>query len=121
MDPSNPSFAVLVVEDEVFVRMDVAITIEDAGFKIYEAADADQAVRLLEEHTDIRVLFTDINMPGPMDGLELARYARDHWPPIKIIVTSGHPRARDMPHESVFLSKPCRPDRLIETLREMAA
>jgi two-component system, response regulator PdtaR len=100
-----------------------AMTIEDAGFKVYEASSADQAVRMLEQSDDIRVLFTDIDMPGSMDGIALAHYVRVHWRFIKIIVTSGHRmiKSHDLPREAVFLDKPYRPDHIVETIREIAA
>ena len=67
-----------------------------AGYAAVAAANADEAIRLLEAQEDIRLIFTDISMPGSMDGLQLARYARDHWPAMKIVVTSGHRRRRRM-------------------------
>ena len=70
--------------------MDAATFIEDAGFAVYEASNSDEAIRVLETTDNIRVVFTDINMPGSIDGLKLARYVRGRWPPIKLIVTSGH-------------------------------
>ena len=71
--------------------MDAVDSIEGAGFTVYEASNADEAIRILETHHGIRVVFTDINMPGSMDGLKLAHYVRGRWPPIKLIKTSGHP------------------------------
>src|ERR1700688_3962857 len=81
---------ILIVEDEPLVRFGAVRAIEDAGFEVIEAADADEAIRILESRSDIRVVFTDIHMPGSMDGLKLAHAVRNRWPPIKIIVTSGH-------------------------------
>ena len=81
---------VLIVEDEPLVRLGAVQAIEDAGFEVIEAANADEAIRILENRSDIRVVFTDIHMPGSIDGLKLAHAVRDRWPPIKIIVTSGH-------------------------------
>jgi CheY-like chemotaxis protein len=80
---------VLIVEDEALVRMTAVDMIEEAGFEILEAANADEAILLLEARRDITVLFTDIEMPGSMDGLRLAQAVRGRWPPIKIIATSG--------------------------------
>jgi CheY-like chemotaxis protein len=76
---------VLVVEDDFLIRMHAAETIEDAGFEVVEASNADEAVTILEARLDIAVVFTDIRMPGSMDGLKLARAARDRWPPIHIV------------------------------------
>ena len=99
---------VLIVEDELLLRELVVEFVEEAGFVALEAGDADEAVALLEARSDIAVLFTDINMPGSMDGLKLAHAARDRWPSIKILVASGQLRLgpSDLPSNSVFLGKP---------------
>jgi two-component system, response regulator PdtaR len=117
--PSQP-LAVLVVDDEPLIRMDLAATIEEAGFKVYEAANADQAVELLEEVEDIKVLLTDVDMPGSMDGVQLAHYARSYWP-VQIIVASGHREVglSELPPGAVFLGKPLRPTHVVEKLRSM--
>ena len=80
----------LIVEDEFLLRIDAVDMIADAGFEVVEAGNADQAIEILEARRDITVVFTDIQMPGSMDGLKLARAVRGRWPPIKIIATSGH-------------------------------
>src|SRR3984957_6447215 len=80
---------ILIVEDELFLRMYAAEMIQDGGFDVVEAGNADQAIAILEARPDIHVVFTDIQMPGSMDGLKLARFVRDRWPPIKIVATSG--------------------------------
>ena len=99
--------AILVVEDEVLVRMDLVETMEREGFKTYQAGDADGAIRLMEAHPEIKVLFTDIDMPGSMDGIKLSHYVRNRWPPVRIFVSSGHsrPSAEEMPSDSLFISK----------------
>jgi two-component system, response regulator PdtaR len=76
---------VLVVEDDILVRMDAADMVREAGFDSVEASNADAAIEVLERRFDITVVFTDIQMPGSMDGLRLAAAVRDRWPPIKII------------------------------------
>ena len=81
---------VLIVEDEFLLRIDAAEVIAAAGFEVIEAANADEAIEVLEARRDIMVVFTDIQMPGSMDGLKLARAIRGRWPPIKIVATSGH-------------------------------
>ena len=81
--------AVLVVEDEPITRMDVVDQLAEAGFKVYEAPDADRAIKILQATPAIRILFTDVDMPGSMDGLKLAAAVRDRWPPIKIVVALG--------------------------------
>lgn len=99
---------VLIVEDEPLLREMAVEFVEDAGFVALEAGDADEAVALLEVRSDIAVLFTDINMPGSMNGLKLAHTVRDRWPPIKILVASGQLRLgpSDLPSNGIFLGKP---------------
>jgi CheY-like chemotaxis protein len=111
--------AVLIVEDEFLLRADAVGFMEDLGFIVYEAANADEAIGLLELHADIRVVFTDINMPGSMDGLKLAHFIRGRWPPVKLIITSGHsiPLTEDMPIGSVFVAKPYQLDKVADDLR----
>ena len=122
MAPQQSVF-ILVVEDEPLIRMDVVATVEGAGFTAFEAGNADQAVRLLEERADIQVLLTDVEMPGSMDGVVLAHYAQAQLPAIKIIVTSGRRKieAKDLPPQAAFLGKPCRPDHIVAKLRAMTS
>jgi two-component system, response regulator PdtaR len=89
---------------------------------VIEAANADEAIDILENRSDIRIVFTDIRMPGSMDGLKLARAVRDRWPPIKIIVTSGHeyPSEDDLPEGGRFFPKPYDPPQIQAALREWA-
>jgi CheY-like chemotaxis protein len=112
---------VLVVEDEYFLRLNAVLMIEDAGFDVLEAANADQAIEILEAGPDIHVIFTDIQIPGSMDGLKLAHAVRGRWPPIKIIATSGRLsiRADDLPEGGRFLPKPYGPEEIVGTLREL--
>jgi two-component system, response regulator PdtaR len=112
---------VLVVEDEPLLRILAVEVVEQAGFTAVEARDADEAVVLLESRTDITLLFTDINMPGSMDGLKLAHAVRDRWPPIKILVVSGKQRLQstDLPSNSCFVEKPYLASALVEELRSM--
>ena len=97
--------------------------IERAGFTVLEAANADQAIKILEARTDVRIVFTDIDMPGSMDGLKLAHAIRGRWPPIELIVTSGHytVNAADLPARGRFLPKPYRADDVVRSLQELAA
>jgi CheY-like chemotaxis protein len=112
---------VLVVEDEPLLRMLAVEVVEEAGFLAIEARDADEAVVLLESRTDIILLFTDINMPGSMDGLKLAHAVRLRWPPIKILVVSGKQQLQssDLPSNSCFVGKPYRVSELVDELRSM--
>jgi CheY-like chemotaxis protein len=108
------------VEDEGLVRMNAVAMIEEAGFSVLEASDADDAIRILETRRDITVIFTDIEMPGSMNGIKLAHAVRDRWPPIKIIATSGHYgfREGDLPTGGRFLPKPYTLPQISEALRE---
>ena len=112
---------VLVVEDEALLRILAVEVVEEAGFLAIEARDADEAVVLLESRTDITLLFTDINMPGSMDGLKLAHAVRDRWPPIKILLVSGQARLQpsDLPSNSCFVGKPYQASALVDELRSM--
>ena len=106
MEPGRPR--VLVVEDEALLLFSIADDLRDAGFDVLEATNADQAVALLTANPDIHLLFTDIDMPGSMDGLKLAAFVRNRWPPIRIVVTSGKTRPADalLPLGGTFLPKP---------------
>lgn len=112
---------VLVVEDEGLIRLDISQTLEEEGFRVLEASNADEAIVLLNTHADIQLMFTDIDMPGSMDGLKLAAAVRDRWPPIKIIVTSGHRQLTDaaLPVEGRFFAKPYDASRVISAMRAM--
>ncbi len=101
--------------------MMAADVVEEAGFEAIEAADADEAIAILEARSDIRILFTDIRMPGSMDGLKLARAVRDRWPPVKIIITSGHCSEHevDTTLESVFFAKPYDIGKVGAVLRQL--
>jgi CheY-like chemotaxis protein len=114
---------VLIVEDEFLLRMDAVDMIAGAGFEVLEAANADQAIDILESRRDITVVFTDIQMPGSMDGLKLARAVRGRWPPIKIIATSGHldVQETDLPEGGRFLPKPYSVVQVTGMLRELTA
>jgi CheY-like chemotaxis protein len=118
---SNP--VVLVVEDDALQRIYASSILEDAGFEVVEAANADDAIAKLEARKDIRVVFTDIEMPGSMDGLKLARAIRDRWPPIELILTSGKHRldAEALPARGQFLAKPYEPNVLVAVISTVAA
>ena len=117
--PKRP--VVLIVEDELLLRMDAADAIKSGGFEVVEAANADDAIEILEARADIAVVFTDIQMPGSMDGLKLARAVRGRWPPIKIVATSGlvDVGEKDLPEGGRFLPKPYHPRQLAAVLREL--
>jgi CheY-like chemotaxis protein len=108
MQQKSASPVVLLVEDEGLVRMAAADDLMNAGFDVLEAANADEAIRLLESHSEISILFTDIDMPGSMDGIRLAHAVRERWPPVKLVLVSGHqsPVAGSLPPDSAFFAKP---------------
>lgn len=105
------------------ILWDTIDLIEEAGYVAYGAANADEAIALLETRPDIRVLFTDIDMPGSMDGLKLAAAVFDRWPPVTIIVASGQVNvtAARLPNGATFLAKPYRPNSVLEALRQAGA
>jgi two-component sensor histidine kinase/ActR/RegA family two-component response regulator len=112
---------VLVVEDEMLLRMRAVDIVEDAGFTAVEAVNADEAMSILESRSDISLLFTDIQMPGSMDGLKLAHAVHDRWPSIKIVLVSGQvkPSETDKPADSRFFGKPIEVKQMIAELQEM--
>ena len=117
---SSP-YAVLVVEDDPLLRMHAVDIVEDAGFTAIEAENADEAIAILEKRSDITVLFTDIQMPGSMDGLKLAQAVRDRWPPVKIVVVSGQTALTQnaLPANSRFFSKPFHGEQMIKDLQAL--
>ncbi|MBR1196602.1 response regulator [Bradyrhizobium sp. AUGA SZCCT0240] len=115
--------AVLVVEDEWLLRLLAVELVEDAGFVALQAANADEAIVILEQRVDIAVMFTDVDMPGTMDGLKLAHAVRRRWPPIKIIIVSGKTRLSDaeLPSDARFVSKPYSVPDMISEMRSLVA
>lgn len=111
----------LVVEDELFVRMDFVDQAQAAGFDTVEAGSAADAVSVLEQTKDIRVVFTDIRMPGDMDGLALAHMVRDRWPPTIIVICSGNepPSKEELPSGATFMPKPCSGPRVEQLLTDI--
>jgi CheY-like chemotaxis protein len=112
---------VLVVEDEMILRMRAVDIVEDAGFRSVEAVNADEAISILECRSDISLLFTDIQMPGSIDGLKLAHAVQERWPSIKIILVSGQvkPSDAERPENSRFLGKPLGVEQMITELQTM--
>lgn len=110
--------AVLVVEDEPLIRLDIVEALEEKGFAVFSAATAKEAIRILDEQPSISILFTDIDMPGDMDGLALAAAVSDRWPPVRIIVTSGMRKvgAGSLPPRSRFIPKPYDPSAIASLL-----
>ena len=114
--------AVLVVEDEPIIRMDAVAMIEDAGFRTFEAKSADDGITMMEQHPEIGILFTDIDMPGSMDGLGLTHFVHKSWPTTKIIVASGAVETvrTALPDGAQFFSKPYPMQQIVSALLEMA-
>src|SRR5580704_7640347 len=113
--------AVLVVEDEMLLRMRAVDMVEDAGFNPIEAINADDALAILESRSDIELLFTDTQMPGSMDGLKLANAVHERWPLIKIILVSGQLKLTDddKPADSRFFGKPLDVKQMIAEMQDM--
>lgn len=109
---------VLVVEDEPLIRIGAIDLISDAGYAVLEATNADEAILLLESHPEIRVVFSDIEMPVSMDGLKLMHAVRERWPPVTLILASGRmvPHLSEMPTDTAFLRKPYRDEELLRLL-----
>ncbi|BCH60358.1 response regulator [Agrobacterium vitis] len=99
---------ILVVEDSPLIRMGAIDLVLSAGYDVLEAGDADEAIRILESRDDIDLVFTDVQMPGTMDGIKLSHYIRDRWPPVKLIIASGAAILEEsmLPGGSRFFSKP---------------
>lgn len=113
---------VVIVEDEVLIRLVVCDVLAEAGFDILEAGHADEAVGVLQSRArEVRALFTDVHMPGSMDGLALAHMSRRSWPWIALLIASGRarPEPDEMPEGSRFLRKPYHPGHVVAHLREM--
>ncbi len=105
---------VLVVDDDFMVRMNTADTLEEAGFDVIEACNSANALAILKESVDVQLVCTDIQMPGELDGVDLAMRLREHHPHIKVIVTSGFRKRGDLPPGVPFLQKPFVPTRLTD-------
>jgi CheY-like chemotaxis protein len=121
LDYSAVPAIVLVVEDEMLLRMRAVDMVEDAGYTSVEAVDADEAVAILESRSDIALLFTDVQMPGSMDGLKLAHTVHKRWPPIKIILVSGQLKLDtvEIPIDSRFFGKPLEAGEMIAQMQKM--
>ena len=112
---------IMVVEDEPLIRLGMVMTIEDAGYEVVEAASADEAIRKLERDASVRLVLTDVDMPGTMDGIRLAHFVRDRWPPIQLIVLSGKVGVRpdQLPAGVRFVPKPYQEPVLLNLVETM--
>jgi CheY-like chemotaxis protein len=119
MAPSQ-HILVLLVEDEPLVRLIACDGLEDAGFDVLEAKDSQEALDILRSRSDIGVLFTDVNMPGKLDGMALAELVHHKWPDIKLVVTSGRVLPRPVPDDGRFLPKPYSLQKLTNLVEEVS-
>ena len=117
--PGSP--VVLIVEDEPLVRMTNLDILHEAGFRVVDANDADEAFEVLRRRDDVRAVLTDVDMPGSMNGFEFARLVTQGWPEVGVLVISGktRPGQSDMPEGAVFLPKPYDAPQLVEELRRV--
>jgi DNA-binding NtrC family response regulator len=111
------------VEDEALIRLNAMAMVEEAGFEPIEASDADQAVRVLESRDDVRAVFTDVHMPGSMDGLGLAHVVAGRWPAVVLLLTSGKTEIAqsELPRRTRFIRKPYLTSEVETLLRDLMA
>lgn len=110
----------LVVDDEPLILMDTADMISEKGYSIAEASTADQAYAFLDQHSSLQLLFTDVQMPGELDGFGVARIVAQRWPHIRVVIASGAvvPGPNDLLGNARFISKPFTADLVHDVLRE---
>jgi CheY-like chemotaxis protein len=123
MNNLEKAIAVIIVEDESLLRMLAVLAFGDAGFDVVDAANAQEAINILEDKADgMHVLFTDIHMPGPLTGVHLANHVRERWPWISVLVTSGRPApaARELPQGARFVAKPYDLAAIAGQIKELA-
>ena len=113
--------AILVVEDEALIRIWAADLLEENGFSVLEAKDADAALKLLEARPDVKLLFTDVQMPGSLNGMELAREVHARWPHILLVITSGRerPTRGEIPDDGRFVAKPYSAEELLGQVNDL--
>jgi CheY-like chemotaxis protein len=113
---------ILIVEDDGLINLMASDDLKRAGYDVVSVYSADEAIRVLESRNDIWLIFTDIDLPGSMDGLRLAAAVRDRWPPIHIIITTGHIRTSNasLPKGSAFLAKPYPASELLHTIQSFS-
>ena len=119
--PDRAKTVVLVVEDEPLILMDAMQSLEDAGFEVVDAFDAEHALVRLSERPDINAVFTDVNMPGRFDGVQLAYMVSERRPDVVVLVTSGAVKVRkaDLPESSQFIPKPYRGEHVAHLIDEL--
>lgn len=109
---------ILIVDDEALIRFDLVDFFEDAGWRVFDAASAEEAIAILDQHQEVRVVLTDVQMPGSMDGLKLAHYVRERFPPTVLYIVSGNVPLgpADLPARATFLPKPFDHRRLLRQI-----
>jgi CheY-like chemotaxis protein len=112
---------VLLVEDEPLIRMVSSESLKDEGFEVVEAANAEEALAVLGSRGDVGLLFTDVNMPGSLDGLALAELVHRLWPSIKLVVTSGRGFGEALPDDGRFIGKPYELKAMTRLIAEVSA
>jgi CheY-like chemotaxis protein len=120
---NNGKAVVLVVEDSTIIRMGAIDLVQSAGYEALEARDADEAIAILESRDDIDLVFTDVQMPGTMDGIKLSHYIRNRWPPVKLIIASGATIVEEssLPIGSRLFSKPYDDHTIIDEMARLLA
>ena len=115
--------SILVVDDEALIRINLAVFFEDEGFQVFEAGDADEAIDILADNPSIQVVLTDVQMPGSMDGVKLAHYVRNRFPPTLLVVASGAVKLTpaDLPARTMFIAKPFDPRFILGEIDRLSA
>ena len=113
--------SILVVDDEPMIRLNLADFFEGEGYTVYEASDADDAIAILQANSGVRIVLTDIQMPGSMDGVKLAHFIAERFPPSLLIVASGalRPSAADLPPHTMFIAKPFDPRLVLQEIERL--
>lgn len=123
--PEDAPRTILIVEDEILVRMVIADYLRDCGYRVIEAGHAEEALAVLQSSVPVHVLFSDIQMPGAMDGFGLATWVRRNQPHIKVLLTSGNARAAAMAHdlceEGPVEAKPYQPQTVLDRIKRLLA
>lgn len=117
----SPGLSILVVDDEPLIRLNLADFFLEEGYRVFEADDAETAILILEQNPTIHIVLTDVQMPGSMDGVNLAHYVRDRYPPTVLVIASGALRlsAADLPNGAVFVAKPFDPRFVLEEIQRI--
>jgi two-component system, response regulator PdtaR len=120
-DAVNSKPAILVVEDETLIRLWAAGLLQENGFSVLEAENAEAALKVLESRPDVELLFTDVQMPGSLNGMELAREVHARWPHVLLVITSGRgrPTRAEIPDDGRFVAKPYNAEELLGQVKDL--